>query len=57
MHRCGDQVFRVTGMPEENKPRNILEEIVWCVGDTLVLRPGWKAQGRGPSMGAHTHLA
>lgn len=27
---CGNQTFRVTGMPEDNKPRNILEEIVWC---------------------------
>eukprot|EP00983_Pelagomonas_calceolata_P063483 1147751-Pelagomonas_calceolata.AAC.4 len=26
---CGSLQMRVTGMPEENKPRNILEEIVW----------------------------
>lgn len=31
MRRCGPHGFRVGGLPEENKPRNILEEIVWWV--------------------------
>jgi hypothetical protein len=27
--RCGPNTFRVNGLSDENKPRNILEEIVW----------------------------
>ena len=34
--RCGPFDFKVTGL-DDNKPRNILEEIVWCVRGRLVL--------------------
>lgn len=26
---CGPSTFRVNGLPDDNKPRNILEEIIW----------------------------
>lgn len=29
LRRCGPSTFRVNGLPDENKPQNILEEIVW----------------------------
>ncbi len=32
--RCGPHAFRVGGLPDENKPQNILEEIVWWGSET-----------------------
>ncbi len=38
LRRCGpSSSFRVSGLPEENKPRNILEEIVWCAAREAII--------------------